>query len=64
MIRAVMYTMEDDGEVRPIKERRSRMTKTNLFTTITQNNAKANLWRFAGCYGRGDCRVYLDVFDT
>lgn len=36
MIRAVMYTMEDDGEVRPIKERRSRMTRTNLFTTITQ----------------------------
>ena len=36
MIRAAMYTMEDDGEVGPIKERRSRMTKTNLFTTITQ----------------------------
>lgn len=36
MIRAVMLTMEDDRKVGLIKERQSRMTKSTLFTTITQ----------------------------
>lgn len=36
MIRAVMLTMEDDRKVGLIKERQSKMTKSTLFTTITQ----------------------------
>ncbi|RGU43107.1 DUF4230 domain-containing protein [Collinsella sp. AF16-8] len=59
MIRAAMRTMEDDGKVELIKERRNRMAKTNLFTTITQKLVFGGLLAVTAVATAGCIWMYL-----